>query len=54
MKKKSCKEFGGNIQSDKCGSKMKKKTCKKVGGNIQTEKCGGKTKKHLFGGIIGF
>ena len=23
MKKKSCKEFGGNIESDKCGSKMK-------------------------------
>ena len=25
MKKKSCKEFGGEIQSDKCGSKIKKK-----------------------------
>lgn len=50
--KKSKKEFGGNIESDKCGSKMKKKSCKEFGGNIQAEKCGGKTKKHLFGGIF--
>ena len=54
MKKKSCKEFGGEIQSDKCGSKMKKKSCKEFGGNIESDKCGGKTKKHLFGGTIGF
>ena len=24
MKKKSCKEFGGNIQTEKCGGKTKK------------------------------
>lgn len=53
MKKKSCKEFGGEIQSDKCGSKMKKSK-KEFGGNIQSDKCGGKAKKHLFGGVIGF
>ena len=52
MKKKSCKELGGNIESDKCGSKMKKKTCKEFGGNIQSDKCGGKAKKRLFGGIL--
>lgn len=54
MKKKSCKEFGGEIQSDKCGSKMKKKSCKEIGGNIESDKCGGKTKKHLFGGNLLF
>ena len=52
--KKSKKELGGNIESNKCGSKMKKKSCKEFGGNIQAEKCGGKTKKHLFGGTIEF
>lgn len=52
MKKKSCKEFGGEIESDKCGSKMKKKSCKEFGGNIQSDKCGGKAKKRLFGGIL--
>lgn len=44
MKKKSCKEFGGEIQSDKCGSKMKKKSCKEFGGNIESNKCGSKMK----------
>lgn len=44
MKKKSCKEFGGEIQSDKCGSKMKKKSCKEFGGNIESDKCGSKMK----------
>ena len=55
MKKKSCKEFGGEIQSDKCGSKMKKKSCKEFGGNIQSDKCGSKMKKKSckeFGGNI--
>ena len=55
MKKKSCKEFGGEIQSDKCGSKMKKKSCKEFGGNIESDKCGSKMKKKSckeFGGNI--
>ena len=52
MKKKSCKEFGGEIQSDKCGSKMKKKSCKEFGGNIESDKCGGKAKKHQYGGSL--
>ena len=55
MKKKSCKEFGGEIQSDKCGSKMKKKSCKEFGGNIESDKCGSKMKKKAckeFGGNI--
>ena len=43
MKKKSCKEFGGEIQSDKCGSKMKKSK-KEFGGEIQFDKCGSKMK----------
>ena len=43
MKKKSCKEFGGEIQSDKCGSKMKKSK-KEFGGEIQFDKCGSKIK----------
>ena len=43
MKKKSCKEFGGEIQSDKCGSKMKKSK-KEFGGNIESDKCGSKIK----------
>ena len=43
MKKKSCKEFGGEIQSDKCGSKMKKSK-KEFGGNIEFDKCGSKMK----------
>ena len=54
MKKKSCKEFGGEIQSDKCGSKMKKSK-KEFGGNIQSDKCGSKMKKKSckeFGGNI--
>ena len=54
-KKKSCKEFGGEIQSDKCGSKMKKKSCKEFGGNIESDKCGSKMKKKSckeFGGNI--
>ena len=50
--KKSKKEFGGNIESDKCGSKMKKKSCKEFGGNIQSDKCGGKAKKHQYGGSL--
>lgn len=44
MKKKSCKEFGGEIQSDKCGSKMKKSK-KEFGGEILFDKCGSKMKK---------
>ena len=54
MKKKSCKEFGGEIQSDKCGSKMKKSK-KEFGGEIQFNKCGSKIKKKSckeFGGNI--
>ena len=54
MKKKSCKEFGGEIQSDKCGSKMKKSK-KEFGGEIQFDKCGSKMKKKSckeFGGNI--
>ena len=54
MKKKSCKEFGGEIQSDKCGSKMKKSK-KELGGNIESDKCGSKIKKKSckeFGGNI--
>ena len=54
MKKKSCKEFGGEIQSDKCGSKMKKSK-KELGGNIESDKCGSKMKKKSckeFGGNI--
>ena len=54
MKKKSCKEFGGEIQSDKCGSKMKKSK-KEFGGEIQFDKCGSKIKKKSckeFGGNI--
>lgn len=54
MKKKSCKEFGGEIQSDKCGSKMKKSK-KEFGGNIESDKCGSKMKKKSckeFGGNI--
>ena len=54
MKKKSCKEFGGEIQSDKCGSKMKKSK-KEFGGEIQFDKCGSKIKKKFckeFGGNI--
>lgn len=51
MKKKSCKEFGGEIQSDKCGSKMKKSK-KELGGNIESDKCGGKAKKHFYGGSL--
>ena len=54
MKKKSCKEFGGEIQSDKCGSKMKKSK-KKLEGNIESDKCGSKIKKKSckeFGGNI--
>ena len=54
MKKKSCKEFGGEIQSDKCGSKMKKSK-KEFGGNIESDKCGSKIKKKSckeFGGNI--
>ena len=43
-KKKSCKEFGGEIQSDKCGSKMKKSK-KEFGGEILFDKCGSKMKK---------
>lgn len=43
MKKKSCKEFGGEIQSDKCGSKIKKSK-KELGGNIESDKCGSKMK----------
>ena len=53
-KKKSCKEFGGEIQSDKCGSKMKKSK-KEFGGNIESDKCGSKMKKKSckeFGGNI--
>lgn len=46
MKKKSCKEFGGEIQSDKCGSKMKKSK-KEFGGEIQFNKYGSKIKKSL-------
>ena len=54
MKKKSCKEFGGEIQSDKCGSKMKKSK-KEFGGEILFDKCGSKMKKKSckeFGGNI--
>lgn len=54
IKKKSCKEFGGEIQSDKCGSKMKKSK-KEFGGEIQFDKCGSKIKKKSckeFGGNI--
>lgn len=54
MKKKSCKEFGGEIQSDKCGSKMKKSK-KELGGEMQFDKCGSKIKKKSckeFGGNI--
>ena len=54
MKKKSCKEFGGEIQSDKCGSKMKKSK-KEFGGEMQFDKCGSKIKKKSckeFGGNI--
>lgn len=54
MKKKSCKKFGGEIQSDKCGSKMKKSK-KEFGGEIQFDKCGSKIKKKSckeFGGNI--
>lgn len=54
MKKKSCKEFGGEIQSDKCGSKIKKSK-KEFGGNIESNKCGSKMKKKSckeFGGNI--
>ena len=54
MKKKSCKEFGGEIRSDKCGSKMKKSK-KELGGNIESDKCGSKMKKKSckeFGGNI--
>ena len=54
MKKKSCKEFGGEIQSDKCGSKMKKSK-KEFGGEILFNKCGSKMKKKSckeFGGNI--
>lgn len=54
IKKKSCKEFGGEIQSDKCGSKMKKSK-KEFGGEIQFNKCGSKIKKKSckeFGGNI--
>lgn len=53
--KKSKKEFGGEIQFDKCGSKMKKKSCKEFGGNIESDKCGSKMKKKAckeFGGNI--
>ena len=53
-KKKSCKEFGGEIQSDKCGSKMKKSK-KEFGGEILFDKCGSKMKKKSckeFGGNI--
>lgn len=48
MKKKSCKEFGGEIQSDKCGSKMKKSK-KEFGGEILFDKCGSKMKKKACG-----
>ena len=54
MKKKSCKEFGGEIQSDKCGSKIKKSK-KEFGGEILFDKCGSKMKKKSckeFGGNI--
>ena len=54
MKKKSCKESGGEIQADKCGSKMKKSK-KEFGGEIQFDKCGSKMKKKSckeFGGNI--
>lgn len=48
MKKKSCKEFGGNIESDKCGSKMKKKACGakfELGGEVSKKPKKQETKK---------